>query len=193
MDDTFGIIKQNEGKIEHLNFLKCLNKVHPALKFTCEIEKNNRISFLDTLIIKEENGSLNTTVYRKPSNTCLTINPKSNQNPNTWIGVLKGALNRAYTFCSKQDLLEQELNYLKMNFQDNDYNKHKIDTIIKNYNPKKRQEKYTDRLRTRNKTNKYKINKNITHVSIPYIKHLNNAIKEAFNRNKAIIHMQDLN
>ena len=48
MDDTFGIIKQNEEKIEHLNFLKCLNKVHLALKFTCEIEKNNRISFLDT-------------------------------------------------------------------------------------------------------------------------------------------------
>ena len=54
LDDTFGIIKQNEEKIEHLNFLKCLNKVHPVLKFTCEIEKN-RISFLDTLIIKEEN------------------------------------------------------------------------------------------------------------------------------------------
>ena len=32
MDDTFGIIKQNEEKIEHLNFLKCLNassaKIH---------------------------------------------------------------------------------------------------------------------------------------------------------------------
>ena len=90
MYDTFGIIKQNEEKIEHLNFLKCLNKMHSALKFTCEIEKNNRISFLDTLIIKEENGSLNTTVYRKPSNTGLTINPKSNQDPNTWIGAKKG-------------------------------------------------------------------------------------------------------
>ena len=72
----------HEEKMEHLNFLKCLNKVHLALEFTCEIEKNNRISFLDTLIIKEENGSLNTTVYSKPSNTGLTINPKSNQNPN---------------------------------------------------------------------------------------------------------------
>ena len=38
-----------------------------------------------------------------------------------------------------------------MNFQDNRYNKHKIDTIIKNYKPKTRQDKYTDRLRTRNK------------------------------------------
>ena len=75
MDDTFGMIRRNEEKMEHLNFLKCLNKVHPALKFTYEIEKNNRISFLDTLIIKEENASLNTAVYRKPSNTGLTINP----------------------------------------------------------------------------------------------------------------------
>ena len=70
-----------------------------------------------------------------------------------------------------------------MNFQDNGYNKHKIDTIIKNYKPKTRQEKYTGRLRTRNKTREYKIIKNITHVSIPYIKHLNNALKKAFNRN----------
>ena len=45
MDDTFGIIKQNEGKIEHLNFLKCLNKVHPALKFTCEIKKKTEYHF----------------------------------------------------------------------------------------------------------------------------------------------------
>ena len=97
--------------------------------------------------------------------------------------MLKGALNRAYTFCSKKDLLEHELNYLKMNFQDNGYNKHKIDTIIKNYKPKTRQEKYTGRLRTRNKTKEYKINKNITHVSISYIKHLNNALKKAFYRN----------
>ena len=70
-----------------------------------------------------------------------------------------------------------------MNFQDNGYNKHKIDTIIKNYKPNTRHEKYTDRLRTRNKTKGYKINKNITHVSIPYIKHLNNALKKDFNRN----------
>ena len=83
MDDTFGIIRQNEEKMEHLNFLKCLKKVHLALKFTCEIKKKNRISFLDTLIIEEENGSLNTTVFRKPSNTGLTINQKSNQDPNT--------------------------------------------------------------------------------------------------------------
>ena len=39
-----------------------------------------------------------------------------------------------------------------MNFQDNGCNKHKIDTIIKNYKPKIRQEKYTNRLRTSNKT-----------------------------------------
>ena len=81
-----------------------------------------------------------------------------------------------------------------MNFQDNGYNKHKIDTIIKNYKPKTRQEKYTDRLRTRNKTKEYKINKNITHVSIPYIKHLNNDLKKpSIGIMLAILHMQDLN
>ena len=100
--------------------------MHPALKFICKIGKNNKISFLNTLIIKEENESLNTTVYRKPFNTGLTISPKSNQDLNTWMRILKEALNRAYTFCSKQDLLEDELNYLN-----NDHSKHKIDTTIK--------------------------------------------------------------
>ena len=63
-------------------FANCLNEVQQPLKFTVEIKTNNKISFLDTLIYKK-NGLINTTVYRKPSNTGLTINPKVNQDQNT--------------------------------------------------------------------------------------------------------------
>ena len=106
MDDTFGIIKQNKNKTEHSKFLESLNQTHPSFKFTSKIE-DNKISFLVTLIIEEEDGSLSTTTYRKPSNTGLTNNSKSNQGPKTWTGILKKVLNKAYKLYSEPALLEE--------------------------------------------------------------------------------------
>ena len=62
-------------------FLNILNKIDSNVKFTFGTEADNTLPFLDTLIIEENNGTLQTTVYRKKSNTGLTINPSSNQDP----------------------------------------------------------------------------------------------------------------
>jgi len=67
IDDTFLVFKHPS----HIQlFLSYLNDQHRNIKFTCEIEKENQLSFLDTLITKE-NGRLYTTVYRKPTFTGL--------------------------------------------------------------------------------------------------------------------------
>ena len=81
MDDTFGIRKKNKTNTSHVEFMKLLSEVDENLKFTVEIENDSKLPFLDTLIIREKNGTLKTAVYRKPSNTRLTINPKSSQDP----------------------------------------------------------------------------------------------------------------
>ena len=61
--------------------MKLLSEVDENLKFAVEIENDSKLPFLDTLIIRGKNGTLKTTVYRKPSNTGLTINSKSSQDP----------------------------------------------------------------------------------------------------------------
>ena len=55
-------------------FNDCLNAVHPRVQFTREIEENGSIPFLDVLISKQDDGTLETSIYRKPSNTNVCIN-----------------------------------------------------------------------------------------------------------------------
>ena len=122
MDDGFSIQRQNASKTAHIKFAKCLSAVDARLKLTYETEENNQMPFLDALLMPQPDGSIKTKIYRKASNTGLTIQPKSNQDPNAWIGVLKGALCRAYRLCSDPSLIKEEIQYLTNNFVDNGFN-----------------------------------------------------------------------
>ena len=53
VDDVFGLFNGNLEEL--LDFQKYLNSLHPNIKFTLEIEKNNCINFLDLAIIKHNN------------------------------------------------------------------------------------------------------------------------------------------
>ena len=53
--------------------LEKLNIYHPNIQFTYELEKLNKISFLDVLISRMEDHRLTTTIYRKPTNTNIYI------------------------------------------------------------------------------------------------------------------------
>ena len=76
-----------------------------------------RISFLDVDIIRNENGSLSTAVYRKSTDTNVYINWSSFA-PKEWkIGTLKGLVRRAYLVCSTQAALQKELSFLKFVFR----------------------------------------------------------------------------
>ena len=59
-----------------------INGLHPKLKFTLEVLKNNdekedevgRIAFLDMEIIQKWDGSLESEWYRKPTDTGIVMN-----------------------------------------------------------------------------------------------------------------------
>ena len=105
VDDIFGIQKQNATKTAHIKFASCLSQVDPRLKVTHVIEENKQHPFLDAPSLRQPNGSLKTKVYRKQSHTSVTIRLNSNQDPKTWIGVLKGALCCAHCLCSHKERL----------------------------------------------------------------------------------------
>ena len=72
VDDIFCASKS----LEYVSmFLSFLNDIHPNLRFTCEIGPH-KLAFLDTLISLSSNNdiSLITSVYRKPSDTKTIIN-----------------------------------------------------------------------------------------------------------------------
>ncbi|GJQ72706.1 hypothetical protein Trydic_g1363 [Trypoxylus dichotomus] len=66
-DDTFVIWPRGEEEIN--GYLQHLNDSEESIKFTMELEVDNRISFLDVLVYKQSGGTLRTTVYKKPTHT----------------------------------------------------------------------------------------------------------------------------
>jgi len=54
--------------------LASFNSYHPRLKFTYEIEKDHTLNFLNTSVIRTDNGSLLTNWYRKPTFSGRYIN-----------------------------------------------------------------------------------------------------------------------
>ena len=50
VDDTFSLF--SGGKPEALKFLNTLNGLHPSLVFTMESEEDNKLPFLDVLVIQ---------------------------------------------------------------------------------------------------------------------------------------------
>ena len=51
------------------DFLLHLNNQQPSIRFTMETEKDNKLAFLDTAVLREPDGRLSTSVYRKPTHT----------------------------------------------------------------------------------------------------------------------------
>ena len=61
-DDTFTLVHKNEIDA----FPDHRNEQNANIQFTKEIEENGKLSFLDCLVIRD-NNELRTTVYRKPT------------------------------------------------------------------------------------------------------------------------------
>ena len=50
-------------------FLEHLNSLHPLIEFTMEMEEGGSLPFLDTLIKHNKDGTVDTSVYGKPTHT----------------------------------------------------------------------------------------------------------------------------
>ena len=70
VDDTFTIIHEQDKD----SFLDHLNNIHPSIKFTREETRpDGAIPFLDILITHKDDGTLQTSVYRKTTHTDLYL------------------------------------------------------------------------------------------------------------------------
>ena len=103
VDDTFVFIKK--GYVKHV--LARLNSFHKNIQFTYELENQNKLPFLDVLLIRRGNKN-ETTVYRKSTNNDIYLNWDSFA-PVTWKkGTLKTLFNRAYIVCSTDYQFKKE-------------------------------------------------------------------------------------
>ena len=91
------------------------------------------IPFLDVRITKTNDHQIETSVYRKETNTDIYMNWYSHA-PTIWkIATLKSLIRRAFLISSKSDTLNAELVHLKDTFCDkNDYPRKLVEKIIEN-------------------------------------------------------------
>ena len=110
VDDTF-VIQQEEYK---QNFLECINKVDPAIKFTVESnQQDGAIPFLDTIVKPEADNTSSLTVYRKPMHTDQYLHWDSHHSLAAKYSVISTLTHRARTVCTKPELLNQEIQHLR--------------------------------------------------------------------------------
>ena len=108
VDDTFAFI--DPDKLEEINDI--LNSFDNNISFTHELEQNNQLPFLDALI-SNNNGNIQSTVYRKPTNTDVYINWNAHA-PNIWkISTIRTLVKRALTICLDKKSLDAELKHIK--------------------------------------------------------------------------------
>ena len=99
------------------NVLQAINNYHSNINFTYELENNNKISFLDVLILRQQDR-IDTSVYRKPTNNDIFLHWDSFA-PKTWKkGTLRTLVLRAHTVCSNTTLREKEIQHLTKVFHD---------------------------------------------------------------------------
>ena len=120
VDDTFLLFKDPE---QIPKFLSYLNSRHQNIKFTVELEKDNTLPFLDTLVTKDGN-QISTSVFRKATFTGLGTNFLSFIPEQFKINSINTLLFRGYSVCSDWRLFHKEIEFLKTFFLSNGFPPH---------------------------------------------------------------------
>ena len=110
VDDTFTIIESSQKN----EFLEHINSIDSHVQFTAENQRSDgAMPFLDILITPGRDGSLSTSVYRKPTHTDLYLQWDSYHTLTSKYGVIGTLQHRAQTICSNPQLLLKEEQHLK--------------------------------------------------------------------------------
>ena len=98
-----------------------LNSVFDGIKFTIEVENQGQLPFLDILIKRTRSGNLQTSMYRKATNTDQLLNFHSNHPMAQKKSCVRTLFRRIETHCSTKRAKTTERLRLHQLFQTNGY------------------------------------------------------------------------
>ena len=161
VDDTFVVI--HEYDVE--NFTDHINSIDSHIKFTIEIEQDSLLPFLDTAIILNDDASIDTRVYRKPTHTDQYLNWTSNHPLQHKRSVARTLIERAEMIPSNDKEKKAELDHVKEALLANGYKP----WIMKIPKKKPRQEVPKDKTPKRSHP-----------IGLPYVKDLSEHLQRIF-------------
>ncbi|GAA56877.1 hypothetical protein CLF_111739 [Clonorchis sinensis] len=112
-----------------------------GIKFTIEMERNNRLRFLDVFVNKMMDGTLETCVYRDETHTDQILNYNNNHPMNHKKSCVQTLFKRAETHCSTTELRKKKENYLFRVFQNNGYPRNFIKRSLKKKTTQQQQQR----------------------------------------------------
>ena len=119
--------------------------------------------FLDTLVTPQEDGTLTTRVYRKPTHTDQYLQQHSHHNLACKYSVMNTLKHRAKAMCSSSKLLEEELQDLDKVLKQYKYPKWATNKILR---------EQEQRRNTRGKERNIRQPQKRYHILVPYTKDL---------------------
>lgn len=128
VDDVFAVVKK-----EHINIvLEKLNSISRHIKFTLEIEKDNKLPFLD-LEISKEDGRLSFDIYRKNTTVERFITSDSYHHPSHKYASLNSMVHRLCNTPLSAENHQKELSYIKHLADVNGFDHSIVDNILRRH------------------------------------------------------------
>lgn len=177
VDDVFAVIEKEKVN----DILNVLNSQFPTIKFTCEIENNNELPFLDIKIIKKFDNTLEFAIYHKPTSTMRVITNDSHCSFKTKQAAFHSLAHRLCTIPLSIKHYKDEYDYISNVAKVNGYQQSMVDDIIK---------KHAKIVNRTNMTTLIPIDdsqKEKQFVSMFYQPTITNKLKNVFNENKMLI------
>ena len=115
-----------------LLFLSYLNRQHPNIFFSSELEKDGRLLFLD-IEITRSNGRFSTSVYRKPTFTGLFTNFHSFVPLAYKRSLACCLLHRTFHLCSSYENFHVQLEVVRKLFNLNGFPIHIFDQLVRHF------------------------------------------------------------
>ena len=117
VDDCLAVIKNDQID----QFHQQLNEVSDKIQFTVERSKDNVINFLDLKITKKQDGTLDITVFRKPTHSGRYLDFSSNHPIQHKKAVAKNLYHRALTIPNSDNHIKDEMEHATRILRQNGY------------------------------------------------------------------------
>ena len=114
VDDVLATVKKDKTD----DILHTINNTTENIKFTKEEEDNNQLAFLDILLTRTDDGTINTQVYRKKTHTDQILNFSSNHPTQHKISCIRSLFNRIAINIQQNKLNKQNANIYILDFHE---------------------------------------------------------------------------
>ena len=170
VDDTFVVIQTAHKE----DFFHHINSLEDSIQFTAEdIQADRSLPFLDVLVTPQPDGTLTTSVYRKPTHTNQYLQWHSHQSISAKYSVISTLYHRAKEVCHTNQQLKEEHEQIKQALTSGKYpywNLNRMEKKTRVPRPSRNQaKKQTD--------SNMKSNTRKTHITVTYSRGLSESFK----------------